>query len=98
MAAVSEALLSMTSDTKKLFFAAAALSYLLLMADARAQLLPMGSGTNLSSVAYYEPPNEQHVKMRLSWAEMSPLPGVALYDVKKLKIESFALDGRLDAV
>ena len=98
MAAVSKALFSMKSGAKKLFFAAAAWSFLLLAAAARAQLLPMGSGTNLSSVMYFEPPNEQHVEMRLSGSEMSPLPGVALYDVKKLKIEKFGLDGRLEAV
>ena len=88
----------MTSGAKKLFFAAAALSFLLLAAEARAQLLPMGSGTNLSSVMYFEPPYEQQVEVRLSGTEMSPLPGVALYDVKKLKIEEYGKDGKLQAV
>jgi len=88
----------MKSGAKKLVAAAVLLSFLLLAAAARAQLLPAGSGTNLSSVMYYEPPNEQHVEMRLSGSEMSPLPGVALYNVKKLKIERFGLDGRLVAV
>jgi hypothetical protein len=98
MAAVSEALRSMTSGAKKLFFAAVALSLLLFAAQARAQLLDMGSGTNLSSVMYFEPPHEQQVEVRLSGAEMSPLPGVALYDVKKLKIEEYGKDGKLEAV
>jgi hypothetical protein len=104
MAAVSKALRSMTSGAKKLFFAAVPLSLLLLAADALAQLLPMssgstmGAGTNLSSVMYFEPPNEQHVEMRLTGAEMSPLPGVAQYDVKKLKIEKYGLNGKLQAV
>jgi hypothetical protein len=88
----------MKPGAKKLCFSALALPFLLLAADARAQLLPMGAGTNLSSVMYFEPPNEQQVETRLSGAAMSPLPGAALYDVKKLKIERFGLDGRLEAV
>ena len=88
----------MTSGAKKLCFAAGTLSFLLLAAEAEAQLLPVGSGTNLSSVMYFEPPHEQQVEVRLSGAEMSPLPGVALYDVKKLKIEEYAIDGKLEAV
>ncbi|HEX4350662.1 MAG TPA: hypothetical protein VH251_09745 [Verrucomicrobiae bacterium] len=103
MAAISEALRSMISGAKKAFFAAAGLS-LLLPAGAQAQLLPvnsgstMGSGTNLSTVMYFEPPNDQHIEMRMSGSEMSPLPGVALYDVKNLKIEKYQLDGKLEAV
>ena len=58
----------------------------------------MGSGTNLSTVMYFEPPNDQHIEMRMSGSEMSPLPGVALYDVKNLKIEKYQLDGKLEAV
>jgi hypothetical protein len=34
----------------------------------------------------------------MSGSEMSPLPGVALYDVKNLKIEKYKLDGALEAV
>lgn len=87
----------MKSGPKKLCFAALPLAGLLLAAFAQTQSLPMGSGTNLSSVMYFEPPNEQQVKMRLSGAEMAPLPG-ATYDVKKLKIENYYLNGRLQAV
>jgi hypothetical protein len=62
-----------------------------------ADVPPMGSGTNLSLVMYFEPPDEQKVKVRMSSAEMTPLPG-ATYDVKTLKIEKFSLTGRLEAV
>jgi hypothetical protein len=88
----------MRPGAKKLFFPVRAWLFLLLAAGARAQLLPMGTGTNLSSVMYFQPPHEQQVEARLSGAAMSPLPGVALYDVKKLKIEEYQMDGKLKAV
>lgn len=77
-----------------------ALGFWLVAANAFAQVLPagtVGSATNISSVMYFEPPHEQAVKMRLTSAEMAPLPG-AMYDVKKLKIESFFVDGKLEGV
>jgi hypothetical protein len=61
------------------------------------QLFPTGSGTNLSSVVYFDPPHEQQVKLRLTGAEMTTLPGT-LYEVKKLKIEQFGTNGVLEAV
>jgi hypothetical protein len=103
MAAIFETLRRMKlrrakAGTKMLFFAGLGSAWLLLPASARAQTMPVGSGTNLSSVMYFEPPHEQQIKVRLSGAEMSPLPGVALYDVKKLKIEKFNTNGILEAV
>jgi hypothetical protein len=41
---------------------------------------------------YFEPPHDQQVKMRLSGAQASPLPG-GLLDVKKLKVEVFNTNG-----
>ena len=62
------------------------------------QSVPLaGPGSRLSSVMYYDPPNEQRVKLRLGGAEMSPLPGT-LFDVKQLTVEQFSLAGRLVAV
>jgi hypothetical protein len=61
------------------------------------QTIPVGYATNFTSVAYFEPPNEQVVKLRVSCAEESPLPN-ALYDVKTLKIEYFNTDRKLQAV
>jgi hypothetical protein len=97
MAAISQTLRGMKSGPKKLCFAALPLAGLLLVASAQMQSVPMGSGTNLSSVMYFEPPNEQQVKVRLSGAQMSPLPG-ATYDVTKLKIETYNRNGSLAAV
>jgi hypothetical protein len=96
----------MSAGANKLWLAAFVLAFALLAADVTAQLLPggpgsslaSGPGTNLSSVMYFEPPHDQQIAFRLSGAEMSPLPGVALYDVKKLKIEKFTPEGKLEAV
>jgi len=87
----------MKPGAKKLFSTALALSFFLLTLEARAQLVPVGSGTNLSSVMYCDPPHDQQVKMRLTGAEMSPLPN-ATYDVKKLEIQQFSASGTLEAV
>lgn len=92
----------MIPGAKKVVFVASALAFFLLTVVVRTQPSSLGSGTisfstNLSSVIYFEPPNDQMVKLRLSGAEMSSLPGT-LYDVKKLKIEQFKLNGKLEAV
>jgi hypothetical protein len=94
----------MNTGAKKFIFAALAFWFGLALADVTAQLpaagpgATMGAGTNLSSVMYFEPPHDQQVEMRLSGAQMTPLPGVALYDVKKLKIETFNVAGKPEAV
>jgi hypothetical protein len=97
----------MKSRAKVICLAAVAWSFLLLAADPKPGSSPLnqeamsagpvGSGTNVTSVMYFDPPNEQQIKVRLSGAEMSSLPG-AMYDVKKLKIERFGEDGKLQAV
>lgn len=87
----------MKPGVEKYFFAAAVVSLFLAAMAARAQSLPLGYATNFSSVAYFEPPHEQQVKMRLSGAEMLPLPG-GLLDLKKLKVETFATNGLTEAV
>jgi hypothetical protein len=99
MAAILETLRGMKPGVKKYFFAAAAASFFLAAAGAQAQSesLPLGYATNFSSVAYFEPPHEQQVKMRLSGTEASPLPD-SLFDLKKMKVEIFSSDGKLAAV
>ena len=96
MAAILETLRGMKPGVKKCFLAAAVLCSLLRAADARAQALPLGYATNFSSVLYYESPHEQQVKMKLSGAEASPLPGT-LFDLKQMKVERFSADGKLEA-
>jgi hypothetical protein len=63
----------------------------------RAQSLPVGHATDFTSNQYFEPPNERQVKMRLSGAEALPLPG-GLLDIRQLRVETFALDGRTQVV
>lgn len=73
----------------------AAIFFIAVAAD-RAQQIPGGHATDFVSNTYFEPPHEQQVKMRLSGAEASPLPG-GMLDVKQLRIEVFAVDGKLEA-
>ncbi len=98
MAAILETLRGMKSGAKNYLFVSATLSFFLAAAS-MAQTLPSGLGyaTNFSSMAYFEPPNEQQVKIRLSGAEASPLPGT-LFDLKKMKVEKFGVGGKLEAV
>lgn len=88
----------MKLDAKKLFAPALALCFLPIATDAQLQSIPLGgTASRLSSVTYFDPPNEQRVKVRLMGDEMTPLPG-ALLDVKKLTIERYDLGGKLEAV
>jgi hypothetical protein len=73
---------------------------LLLPAAAMAQLPVLdfaGSASKLSTVTYWDAPYEQQVKLRLTGAEMLPLPG-SLFDVKGLVVNRFGTDGKLQAV
>jgi hypothetical protein len=62
-----------------------------------AQQNPLGHAQNFTSESYFEPPHEQQVKVRLSGAEASPLPGGKL-EVRELKVESFSADGKPELV
>ena len=53
--------------------------------------------TDFTSEQYFEAPNDQLVKMRLSGASAEPLPG-GLLEVKRLKIETFSTNRTLLAV
>ena len=99
MAAILETLRGMTPGVKKYFFALAA-ACLWLVPAAQSQSLPLnalGAGTNISTVTYFEPPNDQLVQMRLSSAEAVSLPDT-LVNLKKMKVEKFSTDGKLEAV
>jgi hypothetical protein len=48
--------------------------------------------TDFTSEQFFEPPNEQKVKLRLSGAAAEPLPG-GLLSVKQLRIESYDTNG-----
>ena len=90
----------MKSGMKHLFAVVLLLSAqrVAMKADTNLQTIPItGTATRLSSVTYFEPPNDQKVNVRLSGDEMTPMPG-ALFDVKKLTIEKYTIDGKLEAV
>lgn len=74
-----------------MFLAATALAWLAL--SGRAQLAAGGHATDFTSSTYYDPPHETQIKLRLSGAEASPLPG-GLLDIRQLRIETFSVDGR----
>jgi hypothetical protein len=57
----------------------------------------LGQATDFTSDEYFEPPNQQHVKMRLSGESASPLPG-GLLDITNLQIQTFNLNGATQAV
>lgn len=79
------------------FVCLVSLVVLLTAAAGLAQQLPVGHATDFTSHTYFEPPNEQTVKMKLSGAEASPLPG-GLLDVKRLQIETFTVAGKPEAI
>jgi hypothetical protein len=56
-----------------------------------------GTATRLSSIVYFDPPNEQRVKLRLSGSEMTPLPG-NVFNVKQLAVQQFNLAGSREAL
>jgi hypothetical protein len=67
-----------------------------------AQHAPLGGvkdvhATDFTSESYFEPPDDTKVRMRLSGTQASPLPG-GLLAVKNLKVETFAKDGKPEAL
>lgn len=75
---------------------AAMMLFLAAPAD-RAQQIPTGHATDFTSDSYFEPPHDQKLKLRLTGAEASPLPG-GLMDVKQLRVETFNLDGKTEII
>ena len=87
----------MKRNAANFYPACGAAFFLLAVGAGHAQSLPSGHATDFTSESYYEPPHERQVKLKLSGAEASPLPG-GLLDVKQLRVETFALDGRPELV
>jgi hypothetical protein len=96
MGIVRGKIFGMKFDAAKSWVTAAMFFFIAAVSD-HAQQAPIGHATDFTSEAYFEPPNDQQVKMRLSGAEASPLPG-GLLDVKKLKVETFNTNGLTLAV
>lgn len=86
-----------THEKQKAFVCFVCSAVLFLALNGVAQQLPQGRATDFTSHSYFEPPNEQKVKMKLRGAEASPLPG-GLLDVKKLEVEMYALDGKTQVI
>ena len=61
----------------------------------RAQQNDVRHASDFSSVEYFEAPHQQQMKSRLSGAEAQPQAGGLLL-IKKLKLEMFKEDGRLE--
>lgn len=53
--------------------------------------------TRFTSDQYFDPPHQQQLKLRLSGASASPLPGGA-QDIRDLKIERYDVAGKLQVV
>jgi hypothetical protein len=56
------------------------------------QNLPIVSATNFNANTYFEPPNQQKVKMKLFGAQASPQPN-SQFELKNLKLELFGTNG-----
>lgn len=74
----------------------AAVMFFIALAD-RAQQIPGGHATEFSSNSYFDPPHERQVKMKLSGAEASPLPGGRL-DIRQLQVETFDVAGKPEVI
>ena len=60
----------------------------------RAQQMQAAHATSFSTDMYYDAPNEDKIKMRLSGSESLPLPGGYL-DVKNMKVEQYSTNSIL---
>ncbi len=97
MAAVRGKIFGMKFKSAIFYPAVGTAIFLFTVANNRAQQLPVGHATDFTSNQYFEPPNEQLIKMKLSGAEALPLPG-GLLDVRQLRVETFTLDGKTEMV
>jgi hypothetical protein len=75
------------------FIIALAVFFLTVVTGVQAQPTTLGHATDFTSDEYFESPNDQKVKMRLSGTSASPLPAGKL-DITDLKIETFDLTGK----
>ncbi len=91
--------LSFSIKVRRKFLQLALIAMLLLVSISadRAQQVPVGHATDFVSSTYFEPPNDQQVKLKLSGAEALPLPG-GLQDIRQLKIETFEVTGKTEMV
>ena len=67
------------------------------MPDARTQPSVVQHATDFTSVEYFEPPNQQQMKSRLSGAEAQPQAG-GLLVIKQFKLETFNVNGKPELI
>jgi hypothetical protein len=79
------------------FIALFAVSFFAFLMLDRAQQIPVGQGTGFAQSQYFEPPNGQQVKMKMSGASVASLPG-GMLDITDLKIETFDVSGKTEAI
>ena len=88
----------MNLNAAKICLAAGAALWLLAEPGGRAQeKLPVGHGQDFTTESYFEPPHDRQIKMRLSGAEVTSLPG-SLEDIRQMRLETFGVDGKLAMV
>jgi hypothetical protein len=63
----------------------------------RAQQNGLSHASDFTSVEYFDPPNQQQMKSRISGAEAQPEAG-GLLVIKQLKLETFDVDGKPEMV
>ena len=77
----------------KFFWCALAAIFCIVAGRNLAQSLPpIGHAQDFSTDVYYDPPNGEQIKARLSGAEAVPLPG-GLLDVKQFHMDTFKTNG-----
>ncbi|HXR04750.1 MAG TPA: hypothetical protein VN836_08595 [Verrucomicrobiae bacterium] len=67
------------------------------MPNGRAQPSGVQRASDFTSVEYFEPPNQQQMKSRLSGAEAQPLAG-GLLAIRQLKLETFDAGGKPEMI
>jgi hypothetical protein len=92
MEAIRGKIFRMRSGGKQFWLALAAMFLFIAVELDRAQQIPPAHATSFSTDMYYEAPNDDKVKMKLSGTESLPLPGGFL-DVKNMKVETYNTNG-----
>lgn len=97
MGSIRGALFGMKIKGAQMVLIAGAALFFAAVPNERAQQNDVQHASDFTSVEYFEPPHQQQMKSRLSGAEASPQAG-GLLVIKQFKLETFAMDGKLEMV